>query len=133
MTTRRRLSLEARFARALPQSRRDPDQIVAELSGEDPSTAARSPELTRREREVVLAVVEHASHKRAAAELGISVQTVKNHVSDVFAKVGAHHMSHAVWLLWPVLGDAYVLPGRIRPRVDRRLGYERRRSGREAA
>src|SRR3954462_3592293 len=44
--------------------------------------------LTARERDIVLAVVDGASNKEIAAEFGVSPQTVKNHLSAIFDKLG---------------------------------------------
>jgi two-component system, NarL family, nitrate/nitrite response regulator NarL len=44
--------------------------------------------LTSRELEVVAAVVEGASNKDIAGDLGVSEQTVKNHLSNIFDKLG---------------------------------------------
>jgi two-component system, NarL family, nitrate/nitrite response regulator NarL len=44
--------------------------------------------LTPRERDVVKAVVDGASNKDIAAQFGVSPQTVKNHLSMIFDKLG---------------------------------------------
>jgi len=44
--------------------------------------------LTRRERQVIAAIVEGASNRNIATELRLSEQTVKNHLSHVFDKLG---------------------------------------------
>ena len=51
----------------------------------DRSPASR---LTRRERQVIAAIVHGASNKDIANELRLSEQTVKNHLSHVFDKLG---------------------------------------------
>jgi two-component system, NarL family, nitrate/nitrite response regulator NarL len=51
-----------------------------------PSTPAET--LTPRETEIVAAVVDGATNQDVSASLGISVQTVKNHLSHVFDKLG---------------------------------------------
>ena len=51
----------------------------------DPSPASR---LTRRELQVIAAVVEGAGNKDIGATLGLSEQTVKNHLSNIFDKLG---------------------------------------------
>ena len=54
-----------------------------------PRAAARIAELTEREREVALAVGRGLSNAQIAAELYLSVPTVKAHVSRLFDKLGA--------------------------------------------
>lgn len=44
--------------------------------------------LTARERELVVAVASGASNKEIAAALGISLQTVKHHLTSIFSKTG---------------------------------------------
>ena len=44
--------------------------------------------LTRREHQVALAVLEGASNKEIAQKLGVGEQTVKNHLSAIFDKLG---------------------------------------------
>jgi DNA-binding NarL/FixJ family response regulator len=45
--------------------------------------------LTNRELQIVAAIVEGATNRDIAARLGLSEQTVKNHLSNIFDKVGA--------------------------------------------
>ena len=49
---------------------------------------AGPPPLTRRELEIIAAVVEGASNKEVAERFGLSPQTVKNHLSNIFDKLG---------------------------------------------
>ena len=44
--------------------------------------------LTRRERQLVAAIVEGATNKDIAQQLNLSEQTVKNHLSNIFDKMG---------------------------------------------
>lgn len=62
----------------------------AELHGLD--------QLTAREREVLAAMREGRSNARIAAALGISIPTVKSHVSSVLVKLGAESRAHAAAL-----------------------------------
>ena len=66
----------------------------------------------------VIAIVEHSTNEAAAAALGVSPMTIKNHLSRLSARLGAHNRTHLVWMLWPVLRDAY--PDFIRRQGDRR-------------
>lgn len=54
--------------------------------------------LTQREREVLTLIAHGASCKEAGRELCISRQTVKNHCSKIYEKLGARSAAHAVWL-----------------------------------
>lgn len=57
------------------------------------------PELTGREREVLDGILQGWSNAQLAQHLGISVPTVKTHVSNVLAKLGARSRSHAAALV----------------------------------
>ncbi|WP_442922289.1 response regulator [Microbacterium sp. No. 7] len=66
-----------------------------------PGSAASAPpaglnDLTDREREVLRAMGEGLSNAQIAALLFLSVPTVKTHVSNVLAKLGADSRTHAV-------------------------------------
>jgi DNA-binding CsgD family transcriptional regulator len=52
--------------------------------------------LTRREREILQLMSEGLSNKQIADRLWLSVETVKSHVSAVYAKLGADSRAHAV-------------------------------------
>ena len=57
-------------------------------AGQDDGQAAPASRLTRRELDIVAAIVEGAPNRDIAAQLGMSEQTVKNHLSHVFDKLG---------------------------------------------
>ncbi|GAA2908065.1 DNA-binding NarL/FixJ family response regulator [Microbacterium keratanolyticum] len=59
---------------------------------------ADQPELTTREREVLDGILNGWSNRQLADRLGISLPTVKTHVSNVLAKLGAESRSHAAAL-----------------------------------
>lgn len=61
----------------------------------------------------------------AAHRLGLSEQTVKNHLANLYRRLGVTNRPAAVVALWPVIGR-HVLPGIARRRADRRSGRERR-------
>lgn len=44
--------------------------------------------LTRREQQIALAIANGRSNRDIASELGITEQTVKNHLTNIFGKVG---------------------------------------------
>jgi two-component system, NarL family, nitrate/nitrite response regulator NarL len=65
--------------------------IVAQLRrNEDESARGLTPasRLTRRELQIVAAVVEGSSNKDVGQQFGLSQQTVKNHLSHIFDKLG---------------------------------------------
>lgn len=55
-------------------------------------------QLTDREREVLTAIAAGESNSRIGARLGIALPTVKTHVSNVLAKLGAESRTHAAAL-----------------------------------
>ena len=64
--------------------------LVEALRRENTADAdgAPKPRLTARERDVVGAIVEGATNKDIAQQFGVSEQTVKNHLSNIFDKLG---------------------------------------------
>ncbi|PRI11513.1 response regulator [Leucobacter massiliensis] len=66
--------------------------------GYDPDPVPGIAELTAREREILASLREGLSNARIAARLGISVPTVKTHVSSVLVKLGAESRAHAAAL-----------------------------------
>lgn len=76
--------------------------LAAAAEGSRPSAAAASavrPELTSREQEVLDGILQGWSNAQLAQRLEISVPTVKTHVSNVLAKLGARSRSHAAALV----------------------------------
>ena len=70
-------------------------------------TQPRSPDissLTVRERQVVQLIAESLSNKEIAAQLGIEVATVKNHVHNILEKLDVNRRSDAVARLHAVEG-----------------------------
>lgn len=57
--------------------------------------------------ETVLAVMTYSTTKAAAYAMGLSVETVHNHLCRLYKRIGVHNFTHAVILLWPILGDEY--------------------------
>ncbi len=71
--------------------RRIPPEVSAELAahlGEDA--------LSEREIQVLRLVAQGNSNKRVAAELGVTEETIKAHMSSIFAKLDANDRTHAV-------------------------------------
>lgn len=83
------------FARALHYRRRwlglNPDR----LDGPFPNA---TPKLSARQREVLVLVAEGLLDKQIAATLGLSVNTVNNHLRAILQRLGARGRQHAVWL-----------------------------------
>lgn len=52
--------------------------------------------LTPRQAEIVHLMSQGMGNKEIAAELGVSLQTIKNHVSAILSKLDAHDRAHAV-------------------------------------
>jgi DNA-binding NarL/FixJ family response regulator len=61
-------------------------------------TAAAFPELTERERMVLGKIAEGKDNAEIARELGLSVKTVRNHASNIFAKLHVAHRAQAIVL-----------------------------------
>ena len=62
-----------------------------------PSAAASSfPELTAREQEILLLVAQHRTNQEIAQKLQISPKTVRNHVSNIFAKLQVADRAEAI-------------------------------------
>ena len=75
-------------------AKRPPDK-VEQASTSAPGNAVDSP-LTDRELEVLSMIAEGKSNKETAAALQISDQTVKNHISHIFAKLNVSDRTSAV-------------------------------------
>jgi DNA-binding CsgD family transcriptional regulator len=94
------------------------------------AAAQRGLRPTPRQIGVFLAVLRLTGNSEAAHELGLSVQTVKNHVGHLLARLGARNMAEAAALLWwqyPDLRERMVLPhDELGQRHDRRGGQRRR-------
>jgi len=74
-------------------------QAVSELAAGRRATATRPfPELTDREFDVLVLIAEGMDNQAIARRLVLSPKTVRNHVSNVFAKIHANDRPHAVVL-----------------------------------
>jgi len=90
------------------QSLRDELRVYMELLAKQPldkpkdstPAEAKAPDspLTERELEVLAMIAEGKSNKETAAALQISDQTVKNHISHIFAKLNVNDRTSAVLL-----------------------------------
>jgi DNA-binding NarL/FixJ family response regulator len=71
--------------------RRMPPEIASEIA-----MHATDEDLTERELSVLRAISKGCSNKIIGAEMGISEHTIKNHVQNILAKLGANDRTHAV-------------------------------------
>lgn len=60
----------------------------------EPSCLAEA--LTERERDILRLMADGSENKAIASVLGINWQTVRSHVSNILAKLGARNRTHAV-------------------------------------
>ncbi|MCR6485541.1 response regulator transcription factor [Amycolatopsis sp. OK19-0408] len=72
------------------------DRLVEALAAPPKSTAERPDGLTAREAEVLALVARGLTNQEIAAELYIGEATVKTHINNSFAKIGARHRAEAV-------------------------------------
>lgn len=70
-------------------------QLVAEL-GEELNVQAEEVSLTPREIEVLKLIAQGHPNKIIASELGVTEQTIKNHVTGIITKFEANNRTHAV-------------------------------------
>ncbi|MFN8487325.1 MAG: response regulator transcription factor [Caldilineaceae bacterium] len=73
------------------------EQLEEGSSGNDPGQEMYAP-LSPREMEILVFITRGASNKEIAHELGISRQTVKNHMSSVLRKIGVEDRTQAAVL-----------------------------------
>jgi len=64
--------------------------------------------LTKRRLEILRLIAQGYPNKVIAADLGISEQTVKNHVSSILSILGAGNRAHAVLLVFGV--SKFIVP-----------------------
>ena len=72
------------------------DRVLAYFSGPPPAPAEAFPELTEREREVLELLARGELNAAIARRLGLSPKTVRNHVSNIFAKLQVADRAQAV-------------------------------------
>jgi len=75
-----------------PAAPASPSQAAARRSG---STDAGLPEISPREREVLRLLAGGESNRQIAARLGLSINTVERHVSNLYRKIDARGRADA--------------------------------------
>ncbi|MGH7550760.1 MAG: response regulator [Gemmatimonadota bacterium] len=86
--------LSAGVARTVLEVMRDVGASPALSEGAP--TGASEVRLTQREQEVLRALIQGMSYKMVAHHLGISLDTVRDHVRNVYAKLQVHSVAEAV-------------------------------------
>ena len=71
-------------------------RLPAYLAPTPPDAAAPFPELTEREREILGLVAQGRSNAEITTQLVVSPKTVRNHVSNIFAKLGVRDRAEAI-------------------------------------
>jgi two-component system, NarL family, nitrate/nitrite response regulator NarL len=59
-----------------------------QIEGTTPTPEPAPPALTPREQQIAMAIADGRTNRDIAARLGITEQTVKNHLTSIFEKVG---------------------------------------------
>lgn len=79
-------------------------QAVLEFTGQADAVstdrAKKLSNLTRREREILLLLCEGRGNSRIAGSLGISEKTARNHLSNLYRKLGVHSRAAAIVLAY---------------------------------
>jgi pimeloyl-ACP methyl ester carboxylesterase/DNA-binding CsgD family transcriptional regulator len=75
------------------------DRVIEEIEafiGETPSSKARFPELTRREREILEHIARGLDNAQIAAHLDLAEKTVRNHITAIFLKIEVENRAQAI-------------------------------------
>jgi pimeloyl-ACP methyl ester carboxylesterase/DNA-binding CsgD family transcriptional regulator len=74
------------------------DRVIEEIDAFVPRTrgAAAFPTLTRREHEILDLIARGCDNAQIAAHLALSEKTVRNHITNVFDKIGAENRGQAI-------------------------------------
>jgi len=89
-------SLQRQHLRLLERAVADSGRSGGVLEHVAPSHRGVGADLTRREREILCLIATGSSNKQIAQRLGVSVNTVRNHVRNTLAKLNAHSKLEAV-------------------------------------
>lgn len=73
------------------------DRVIGYFGSVPPrSDDAAFPELTDRERQILVKIAQGLENAEIAGALGLSVKTVRNHASNIFAKLQVAHRAQAI-------------------------------------
>lgn len=73
------------------------DRVMSYFSSTPPRSDTEAfPELTDREREILVKIAQGLENDEIARALGLSVKTVRNHTSNIFAKLQVAHRAQAI-------------------------------------
>ncbi len=86
-------AIEEALAGGAPMSSGIASTVLKLLAGKKPE---KEYPLTLREREILASLVNGNSYKMIATELGISLETVKTHIKNVYDKLQVHSQTEAV-------------------------------------
>jgi PAS domain S-box-containing protein len=89
-------ALTVHLFRDVPAAAPNPVSASASAVAEDVDAAERVASLTRREREILKLLTTGANTRVAAQRLGVSQSTIRNHVQNLFGKLGVHSRLQAV-------------------------------------
>ena len=84
------------------------EHFAATPAASETSTPSTLPDLTDREREILVLVARGESNSEIAARLVIAVQTVKTHVSRILYKLDARDRAQAVIVAYE---SGLIVPG----------------------
>jgi DNA-binding NarL/FixJ family response regulator len=113
MASRLSISQHSWFSRSIVQ------KVAALRLSSRPTLGADLDELTERERDILGLICEGQSDSQMSATLGLSRNTIRNHVSALYRKIGVNRRSAAV--IWArergISGKEGVRPKKSRKKV----------------
>ena len=85
-------------SKLLSQMNKSLDSVEADHAEKDDGLPEWFDDLTAREREILVCIAEGLDNREIAAKLFIAEQTVKNHISVIYSKLGVHKRLQAMRL-----------------------------------
>lgn len=89
-------AIEQAIAGGFPMTQSIARRVIAMFRDFAPVPSAKEVHITPREREVLAALVDGLDYKQVAARLEISMDTVRNHIRNIYRKLQVHSKSEAV-------------------------------------